>query len=131
MLTSWNVMDDNFGWVGMNVVDRFLRLSCGGGMAGVAVVVLSVRGAKYVGSKSCEHCHQEAYNGWKETRMANVVRDPKVHPEAVLPDFSKPDPLRTFDLGDVAFVYGSRWKQRYFTKIGDDYFVQPAQWDVK
>ncbi len=37
--------------------------------------------------------------------------------------------------GDVqpegwAFVYGSKWKQRFFTKRGDDYFVQPAQWDV-
>ena len=27
---------------------------------------------------------------------------------------------------DVAFVYGSRWKQRYFTKIGDDYYPEPA-----
>jgi predicted CXXCH cytochrome family protein len=27
-------------------------------------------------------------------------------------------------------VYGSKWKQRFFTKKGDDYFVQPAQWDV-
>ena len=40
------------------------------------------------------------------------------------------DPLRTFELKQVAFVYGSRYKQRYFTKIGDDYFVLPAQWDV-
>ncbi len=63
--------------------------------------------------------------------MANIVRDPKEHPEAVIPDFTKPDPARTFDLGDVAFVYGSRWKQRYFTKRGDDYYPLPAQWDVK
>jgi predicted CXXCH cytochrome family protein len=62
--------------------------------------------------------------------MANVVRDPKQHPDAVIPDFSKPDPLLTFTLNDVAFVYGSKWKQRYFTKIGDDYFPLPAQWDV-
>ena len=41
--------------------------------------------------------------------MANVVRDPKVHPEAVLGDFSKPDPNVNFTLDDVAFVYGSRW----------------------
>ncbi len=63
--------------------------------------------------------------------MANVVRDPKEHPEAVLADFSHPDPVLTFDLTQVAFVYGSRWKQRFFTKMGDDYFVLPAQWDVK
>jgi hypothetical protein len=62
--------------------------------------------------------------------MANVVRDPKEHPEAVLADFSHADPLVTFQLKDVAFVYGSRWKQRFFTKIGDDYYAEPAQWDV-
>ena len=31
---------------------------------------------------------------------------------------------------DIAFVYGSKWKQRYFTKVGDDYFPLGAQWDV-
>jgi len=85
---------------------------------------------QYVGSESCKGCHAAAYAGWKQTRMANVVRDPKEHPEAVLGDFSHADPLVTFQLKDVAFVYGSRWKQRFFTKIGDDYFAEPAQWDV-
>ena len=62
--------------------------------------------------------------------MANVVRDPKEHPEAILPDFTKTDPLRTFTLNDVALTYGSKWKQRYFKKVGDDYFPLGAQWDV-
>jgi hypothetical protein len=60
----------------------------------------------------------------------------------VLPDFSKPDPLLTFKLDDVAFVYGSKWKQRYLrsaamtitpcprsgtspTSVWRPYFVQP------
>jgi len=37
--------------------------------------------------------------------------------------------VRTFGIDQVAFVYGSRWKQRYFTRRGDDYFPLPAQWD--
>src|SRR4029434_1948523 len=86
--------------------------------------------AEYVGSQSCRRCHASTYERWSKTRMANVVRDPKAHPEAVLPDFSKPDPLLTFKLSDVAFVYGSKWKQRYFTRVGDDYYPLPAQWDV-
>ena len=57
--------------------------------------------------------------------MANVVRDPKEHPDAIIPDLSKPDPLVTFTKDDIAFVYGSKWKQRYFTKVGDDYFPLP------
>ena len=55
----------------------------------------------------------------------------KEHPEAVLGDFKHDDPVRTFGLDQVAFVYGSRWKQRYFTRRGDDYYPLPAQWDVK
>jgi predicted CXXCH cytochrome family protein len=62
--------------------------------------------------------------------MANVVRNPREHPEAIIPDFSKPDPLLTFTKDDIAFVYGSKWKQRYFTRIGSDYYPFPAQWDV-
>ena len=86
--------------------------------------------ATYVGSQTCRRCHSPTYERWATTRMANVVVDPKVHPEAVLPDFNTPDPLRTFSLNDVALVYGSKWKQRYFKKVGDDYFPLGAQWDV-
>src|SRR5271170_464139 len=83
--------------------------------------------AHFVGSESCRACHVKLYEGWKQTRMANVVRDPKMHPEAVLGDFVHPDPNRPFDLSQVAFIYGSRWKQRYFAKRGDDYYPLPAQ----
>jgi len=62
--------------------------------------------------------------------MANVVRDPKEHPEAIIPDFNKADPLLTFKKDEIAFVYGGKWKQRYFKRVGDDYFPLPAQWDV-
>ena len=37
----------------------------------------------------------------------------------------------TFTKQDIVFTYGSKWKQRYFTRIGDDLFVFPAQWDVE
>jgi len=62
--------------------------------------------------------------------MANVVRDPRTHPDAILPDLTKSDPLVTFKKEDIAFVYGSKWKQRYFQKVGDDYYPLGAQWDV-
>ena len=85
---------------------------------------------QYVGSAKCQTCHAEVYGRWSKTRMANVVRDPRQHPDAIIPDLSKPDPLLTFQKDDIAFVYGSKWKQRYFKKVGDDYFPLPAQWDV-
>jgi predicted CXXCH cytochrome family protein len=85
--------------------------------------------AHYVGSQSCKKCHAEIYEHWRKTPMANVVRDPREHPEAIIPDLST-NTVAKFTKEDVALVYGSLWKQRYFTKRGDDYFPEPAQWDV-
>ena len=91
---------------------------------------VTVASAHYVGSAACGSCHQAIYDRWKKTLMANVVRNPTEHPDAIIPDLSKPNPLVTFTASDIAFVYGSKWKQRYFKKVGDDYFPLPAQWDV-
>jgi predicted CXXCH cytochrome family protein len=85
---------------------------------------------RYVGSAACQRCHADTYARWSKTRMANVVLDPHEHPDAIIPDLSKPDPLLTFTKDDIAFVYGSKWKQRYFKKVGTDYFPLPAQWDI-
>jgi len=86
--------------------------------------------AHFVGSTACAQCHKDVYDRWKTTLMANVVRNPKEHPDAIIPDLSKKNPLVTFTIDDIAFVYGSKWKQRYFKKVGNDYFPLPAQWDV-
>lgn len=85
--------------------------------------------AHYMGSESCEKCHAAIYARWKKTPMANIVRDPRQHPDAIIPDL-KTNNVAPFTVDQVAFVYGSKWKQRYFTKIGDDYYPLPVQWDV-
>jgi len=87
--------------------------------------------ATYVGSDSCQECHVEIHSRWKETLMANVLQDPRERPNAILGDFTTDDPLVTFAPDDVVFTYGSKWKQRYYTQIGADYFIFPAQWDVR
>jgi hypothetical protein len=100
-------------------------------------VMLSAQGAppqeptaSYGGSAACKTCHPAIYARWSKTRMANVVTDPKEHPDVILPDLTKADPLLTFKREDIAMVYGTKWKQRYFQKVGDDYFPLGAQWDV-
>ena len=106
---------------------------------GVLIVAACVRRAAppanaekhFVGSEKCASCHQDVYTRWKDTLMAKVIQDPAKHPEAIVADFSTPNPLVTFRKEDIAFTYGSKWKQRYFTKRGDDYYVFPAQWDVR
>jgi predicted CXXCH cytochrome family protein len=85
--------------------------------------------AHYVGSQACEKCHAEIYQRWQKTPMANVVRDPHQHPDAIIPDLATNN-VHKFSKDEVAFVYGSIWKQRYFTKVGDDYFPLPVQWEV-
>src|SRR5664279_4661374 len=44
--------------------------------------------AHYTGSQSCQKCHAEIYERWKKTPMANVVRDPREHPDAIIPDLN-------------------------------------------
>jgi predicted CXXCH cytochrome family protein len=85
--------------------------------------------AHYVGSASCQKCHAQIYERWRKTPMASVVRDPREFPDAIIPDLST-NTIAKFTRDDIALVYGSLWKQRYFTKRGDDYFPEPAQWDV-
>ena len=86
--------------------------------------------ARYAGSQACQPCHAQIYERWKKTPMANVVRDLRQHPDAIIPDLAT-NHVAPFTRDQVAFVYGSLWKQRYFTKIGDDYFPLPVQWEVK
>jgi predicted CXXCH cytochrome family protein len=85
--------------------------------------------AHYVGSQACAKCHTQIFEHWKNTPMANVVRDPREHPDAIIPDLNT-NKIAKFSKEQVAFVYGSKWKQRYFTKVGDDYYPLGAQWDI-
>jgi predicted CXXCH cytochrome family protein len=62
--------------------------------------------------------------------MANVVSDARQRPEAVIPDLSVTDALVTFSRADIALTYGSKWRQRYFSRIGNDFYPLPAQWDI-
>ena len=87
--------------------------------------------ATYAGSESCQACHADIHARWENTLMAKVLQDPREQPEVILGDFAANDPLVTFTPDDVVFTYGSKWKQRYYTQIGDDYFIFPAQWDVR
>jgi predicted CXXCH cytochrome family protein len=117
-------------WVGVVALTSSIALTVHSQATVVARAQTPPAAATYVGSSTCADCHVSVYERWAKTRMANVVTDPRIRPQVVLPDFSKPDPLLTFKLDDVALVYGTKWKQRYFKKVGNDYFPLPAQWDV-
>ncbi len=116
---------DNDSWKLVLFIRDMCQLSAGERLS----QQVTAASAHYTGSLACEKCHQQIYERWKKTPMANVVRDPREHPEAIIPDLAT-NLLAKFTKDQVALVYGSLWKQRYFTRIGDDYFPEPAQWDV-
>ena len=91
----------------------------------------AVLAAHYVGSKACQSCHQDIYARWQKTAMANVLRDPKTHPDAIAADPATAPPELAFTKDDVAFSYGSKWKQRYWKKSGDTYVPLPVQWNFE
>ena len=84
----------------------------------------------YVGSAACASCHRDIFARWNKTRMAHVVSDPRASPSAVSADLASAPATMKPAPGDADLVYGSRWKQRFFKKIGNDYYVLPVQWDI-
>ncbi len=87
---------------------------------------------EYIGSESCAVCHEEHYQGWKTTLHSKMEREAiKEGPNRnILGDFSSKDFHLPFTQEDVDMLVGSRFKQRYAKKIGDDYYMLPAQWNV-
>jgi predicted CXXCH cytochrome family protein len=128
-MPAWDMPDDQL-WQLVSYIRRLPEVAEPASRLAAENQTSPIPSATYVGSASCQECHQDVYARWSKSLMANVVRDPKQHPDAIIPDFSMPHPLLTFSIDDVAFTYGSKWKQRYFQKVGDDYFPLSAQWDV-
>jgi predicted CXXCH cytochrome family protein len=129
-MPAWNFPDDKI-WQLVAYI-RNLPIVAGREQQDIAgQQAASVLAAHYVGSKACQSCHQDVYARWQKTAMANVLRDPKVHPDAIAADpATAPEGLR-FSKDEVAFVYGSRWKQRYWKKSGDTYVPLPAQYNFE
>ena len=62
--------------------------------------------AKYVGSRACQPCHAQIYARWQKTPMANVVRDPREHPEAIIPDLAS-DTIAKFTKDEWVWFTGA------------------------
>lgn len=86
--------------------------------------------ATFVGSDECRKCHERLYSNWKGTLHAKMLQDAKKDPAALLGDFDAPTAPKTFKKEDILYTIGSQWRQRYLTKVGDEYFVLPAQFNV-
>jgi predicted CXXCH cytochrome family protein len=89
--------------------------------------------SQYVGAKKCAECHAEYFDGWKKTLHAKMILPPIADgpDKTIVADFSQASEHRNFELKDVHWVIGSRWKQRFIGEIDREEVVFPAQWSVK
>jgi predicted CXXCH cytochrome family protein len=88
---------------------------------------------QYVGSKKCTECHQQHYDDWEDSAHNKMIR-PAIADgpqRTILADFKQASPDRDFDLKDVKWVIGHRWKQRFIGEINGEEVVFPAQWSVE
>ena len=94
-MPAWN-MPDNQIWQLVSYIRNLPIVAPQIGEAAEVAQTEAVPSAQYTGSAACKSCHEDVYVRWSKSRMANVVRDPKEHPDAIIADFSKPDPFVKF-----------------------------------
>jgi predicted CXXCH cytochrome family protein len=87
----------------------------------------------YVGANRCAECHAQHVEDWKHTLHAKMIQSAVAEgpDRTIVADFTQPSQHRKFELEDVKWVIGSRWKQRFIGEVDGEEVVFPAQWSVK
>lgn len=91
--------------------------------------------ATYVGSQKCAGCHADIAEKYGTTMHTKMSQDAKANPAVIIGDFTKPgnpfEVAANFKQEDIIYTIGSKWKQRYVVKDGENLRVLPAEWIVK
>ncbi len=91
--------------------------------------------ASFVGSAKCMECHEEQYHSWKASRHSKMIQDVDKNSSVVVADFSKLPDDADFNLSEVVYTIGGKFKQRYMipAKINgkDDFRLGNYQWNVE
>ena len=91
------------------------------------------KNAYFVGSAKCQECHKENYDAWSHSRHPKMIQDVKKDPSAIVGDFSKLPEDANFNLKDVVYTIGGKFKQRYMLAKDfngtQDYVVGNYQWN--
>ncbi len=89
--------------------------------------------AYFVGSAKCQECHKEKYDAWSHSRHPKMIQDVKKDPSAIVGDFSKLPKDANFNLKDVVYTIGGKFKQRYMLAKDfngtPDFVVGNYQWN--
>jgi hypothetical protein len=93
------------------------------------------RKAHYVGAAKCKKCHKENYDHWSHSQHPKMIQDIKKNPQVVVADFLKLPKDADFNLSDVTYTIGGKFKQRYMIRhdrnATEDYVVGNYQWNVQ
>lgn len=93
----------------------------------------SQKSAHYVGSNSCKECHEEEYSEWHSSRHSFQIQNVKENPDAVVADFLKLPADANFELEDITYTIGGKFKQRYMIRSDENgtenYILANKQWN--
>jgi len=95
----------------------------------------SQKEAYFVGSKKCLECHKKHYYHWKSSKHSKMIQDVEKNSSVVVANFSKLPSDADFNLSEVIYTIGSKFKQRYMipAKINgkDDFRLGNYQWNIE
>ena len=95
----------------------------------------SQKEARFVGSATCQKCHDEKYRDWKHSRHSKMIQDIRKDPKAVVADFSKLPEDADFTLEEAVYTIGGKFKQRYMIPAvidgKPDFRLGNYQWNVQ
>src|SRR5579863_3300268 len=87
-MPAWNLPDQKI-WQLVSYIRNLPKVAQLAPEAATAPPAILPYHPHYAGSAACKSCHESIFARWGKTRMANVVRDPREHPDAIIPDLSK------------------------------------------
>ena len=95
----------------------------------------SQKSAHYVGSVSCQECHEDEHKEWSHSNHTKMIQNVKVNPNVVVADFLKLPSDADFKLNDVTYTIGSKFKQRFMIRKDvngtEDYILGNKQWNTQ
>jgi len=91
--------------------------------------------AHFVGSAKCKECHKEYYHAWSHSQHPRMIQDVKKDTSVIVADFLKLPQDADFNLSDVQYTIGGKFKQRYMIPAeingSADFRVGNYQWNTQ
>nr|WP_225444613.1 multiheme c-type cytochrome [Pseudomarimonas arenosa] len=88
----------------------------------------NVESNHYVGSSSCQDCHQTQHEGWHDSAHRKMMR--KATEPGVMNASWHAEGAPAFTEDEVVWVIGSKWEQQFMGADGHTETLLPAAWSI-